>query len=76
MASQSEFRKANEIIHNVKNADGKVIHIFDLLDACHISLSWWKDHKKWLLHRYPQLTIEKRESENYLVYSGKYNESK
>lgn len=70
MASTKEFRKVNEIIHRVKNADGQRIHIFDVLDITKTSLSWWKDHKKWILHRYPHLTIEEVEGEKYLVFAG------
>jgi len=69
MASQKEFRKVNEIINTVKHADGKRMHLFDVLDLCKISLSWWKDHKKWIFHRYNYITLEEVESEKYLVYT-------
>ncbi len=69
MASQMEFRKANEIINTVKSADGSNAHIFDVLDKCHISLSWWKDHKKWFFHRHTVMSLMKLEGQTYLVYT-------
>lgn len=69
MASQKEFRKVNEIINTTKYADGKRINLFDVLDVCKISLSWWKDHKKWVLYRFPHITIEEVEGSKYLVYT-------
>lgn len=69
MASQSEFRKANEIINTVKRADGSNAHVFDVLDKCHISLSWWKDHKKWFFHRHTTMRQMKLEGQTYLVYT-------
>lgn len=69
MASQQEFRKVNEIINEVKRADGQNAHIYDVLDKCHISLSWWKDHKKWIMHRFPQLSFKKLDGEWYLIYN-------
>ena len=73
MASQSEFRKANEIINTVKRADGSNAHIFDVLDICHISLSWWKDHKKWFFHRNSTMSQVKLEGQTYLVYTKPEN---
>lgn len=69
MASSKEFRKVDEIIRTVKKADGQNANIFDVLDRCKISLSWWKDHKKWIFHRYPELTMDNIEGDNYLVYT-------
>ena len=69
MASQMEFRKANEIINTVKRADGGNAHLFDVLDQCSISLSWWKDHKKWFFHRHITMSFMKIEGEPHLVYT-------
>lgn len=68
MASQREFRKVNEIINMVKKADGQNAHLFDVLDRCHISLDWWKFHKEWILHRFPEITFKKLDGEKYLIY--------
>ena len=68
MASQQEFRRANEIINTVKRADGQNAHLFDVLDMTHTSQWWWKDHKKWLFYRFPMLTLQKMEGDEYLVY--------
>jgi len=69
MASPSEFKKASEIISTVKRADGSNAHIYDVLDKCHISLSWWKDHKKWFFYRHTMISQIKLEGETYLVYT-------
>lgn len=69
MASQQEFRRANEIINSVKRADGQNANLFDVLDKTHTSQWWWKDHKKWMFHRFPQLTLQKIEGDDYLIYS-------
>lgn len=69
MASQQEFRKVNEIINIVKQADGQNANVFDVLDRCHISLWWWKDHKKWILHRFPQLSLQKIEGMDFIFYN-------
>jgi len=73
MASQQEFRKVNEIINMVKRADGQNAHLYDVLDRCHISLSWWKDHKEWILHRFPQLTFKKIEGQKHLIFTEEVN---
>ncbi len=69
MASQQEFRKVNEIINEVKRANGQNANVYDVLDKCRISLSWWKDHKKWIAHRFPQLTLRKMDGDWYLIYN-------
>ena len=69
MASQKEFRKVNEIINTVKRADGENANIFDVLDVCKISLDWWRRHKKWILHRFPQISTQKIDGDEYLVYT-------
>lgn len=69
MASQQEFRKVNEIINTVKRADGQNANTFDVLDVCKISLDWWRRHKRWVFHRFPQLTTQKIEGDDYLVYT-------
>lgn len=69
MASQKEFRKVNEIINSVKHADGQNAHLFDVLDKCKISLDWWKSHKEWIFHRFPQISLKKIEGEKYLIYN-------
>lgn len=78
MASVQEFRRVNEIINAVKNADGQNAHLFDVLDKTSTSLSWWKDHKKWVFHRFKQISLKKIEGENYLIYTkpedGSFNE--
>ena len=74
MASQNEFRRANEIINTVKKADGQNANLFDVLDRTHTSQWWWKDHKKWFFHRYPQMSIQSIEGQDYLVYSKEVND--
>ena len=78
MASVQEFRRVNEIINTLKKADGQNAHLFDVLDKTSTSLSWWKDHKKWIFHRFPQLSLNKLESEPHLIYTkpkeGSFNE--
>ena len=69
MASQQEFRRANEIINRVKRADGENAHLFDVLDITHTSQWWWKDHKKWFFYRHPFMTLQKIEGQEYLVYT-------
>jgi hypothetical protein len=69
LASQQEFRKANEILNTVKRADGQNALLFDILDVCKISLDWWKRHKEWMFYRYPQLTFQKIEGKKYLIYT-------
>ena len=76
MASVQEFRRADSIINTVKRADGQNAHIFDVLDITHTSQWWWKDHKKWFFHRFPQMTLVKMEGEDYLVYSKEINNDK
>jgi len=67
MASRQEFRKVDTVIGTVKRM-GNEANIFDVLDEAHLSLSWWKDHKEWILYRFPQLTLVKMEGQKYLVY--------
>ena len=78
MASVQEFRRVNEIINAVKRADGENAHLFDVLDKTSTSLSWWKDHKKWIFHRFKQITFKNMDGEPYLVYTkpeeGSFNE--
>ena len=78
MASIQEFKRVNEIINTLKKADGQNAHLFDVLDKTSTSLSWWKDHKKWIFHRFPQLTLNKLEGEPHLIYTkpeeGSFNE--
>jgi len=69
LASQREFRKVNEIINTVKQADGQEARLFDVLDICNISLDWWKSHKEWILYRFPQITFKKFEGEKHLYYT-------
>lgn len=73
MASRAEFQKANGLLNTTKGADGGRIAVFDVLDLCKISLDWWRHHKAWILHRYPQLTISKMEGLEYLIYEGERN---
>lgn len=73
MASQKEFRKVNEIINTVKRADGQNAHLYDVLDVCHISLSWWKDHKEWIFHRFPQITLQEIEGDKMIIYNEPIN---
>jgi len=40
-----------------------------VLDRSHTSQWWWKDHKKWLFYRFPQLTLQKMDGHEYLIYS-------
>jgi len=42
------------------------------------TILWFFVHKKWVFHRFPQITLEKIDGENYLVYKkpedGSFNE--
>ena len=67
MASRQEFRRVDNIISTVKRM-GNEANIFDVLDETKTSLSWWKDHKAWIFHRFPQLSLVKMEGNKYLVY--------
>lgn len=69
MASQQEFRRANSIINTVKRADGENANLFDVLDVTHTSQWWWKDHKKWFFYRFPNITMQKIEGNDYLVFT-------
>ena len=69
MASSQEFRRANSIINTVKLADGQNANLFDVLDKTHTSQWWWKDHKKWFFYRYPQMSLQKIEGQEYLIYT-------
>lgn len=69
MASQPEFRRAFNIVAQVKKADTNRMNLFDVLDFTHTSQWWWKDHKKWFLYRHPYMSLEKEEGMEYLVYS-------
>jgi len=52
-----------------EQAGGQNAHLFDVLDKTSTSLSWWKDHKKWIFHRFPQITLQKIEDEPHLIYT-------
>jgi len=69
MASQQEFRRAFNIVSQVKKAENNKANLFDVLDFTHTSQYWWKDHKKWFFYRYPYMSLEKEEGIEYLVYS-------
>ncbi len=69
MASQQEFRRANSIINTVKRADGENANLFDVLDVTHTSQWWWKDHKKWFFYRFPNITMQRIEGDDYLVFT-------
>ena len=69
MASQGEFRRAFNIIAQVKKVDGQRMHLFDVLDMTNTSQWWWKDHKKWFFYRHPYMSLEKEEGQEYLFFS-------
>lgn len=79
MPTKSEFEKANRIIHTVKSSAEGNLPIWDVLDICQISLSWWKEHKKWFLYRNPHMKVMEIEGMLYLVHNieqeGKPNAS-
>lgn len=68
MASKKEFETSNNIIKSVKGSDEGNLLLWDVLDTNSISLSWWKDHKKWFFHRHPYMRLQEIDGLLYLVH--------
>jgi len=67
--TKSEFEKANKMIHTVKTSKEGNLPIFDVLDICKVSMSWWKEHKKWFLYRNPHMQLMEIDGLMYLVHN-------